>query len=126
MTTDVTLPWIAVAGVFLAGICVGWLVAKGAGVRLSLGNWDRRQDPESRPTVGLVAKRRTFSVTLNCRCGAVWKFAEGTEPLPPGTEPLPPGDSFTCPKCGGSLDLQAARDAGAQALAQLQANKGRI
>lgn len=94
MSATVTLPWIAVAGVFLAGVLIGWLIAKDVRVEPSLAGLDMVGGLKSPGTVRFV--RKTGNFVINCKCGAVWKFSEGDGPFPPDSQPMPPGDSFTC------------------------------
>jgi hypothetical protein len=120
MNSTVTLPWVAVLAVFIAGIVVGWLAAKNLGLNVSVGG---RLIPKTDLAAaggshGFLKTTRTFrrKLVLKCQCGAVWQFADGTGPFPPGTEPLPTGDSFICNNCGRSIDLKAERRLEAEAL----------
>lgn len=61
----------------------------------------------------------TRRLTLKCKCGAVWNFAEGTGPLPPNAQPIPTSDTFVCPQCGKSIDLTQERQLEAEALKNL-------
>jgi hypothetical protein len=65
--------------------------------------------------------RRTRTLVLKCQCGAIWQYREGPGPFPPGTEPIPTGDSFTCKKCGRSIDLKQERQLESEALGNLNA-----
>lgn len=118
MSESVTLSWTAVAGVFIFGVVVGWLIAKHlrVGVSAKIG---MSGDQESPHASGFVHKTVTRKFILKCQCGAVWNFVDGNGPVPPGSEPLPSGESFSCPKCGRSIDLKAAREAEREALAKL-------
>jgi hypothetical protein len=126
VTPTVTLPATAVAGVFLVGVLVGWLIAKRVRVEPSLASLEVQPDPQSPGTVRLVRKTVARNFILKCQCGAVWKFAEAGGPLPPGYEPAPSTDSFACRQCGRAIDLKAAREAERQALAELDPSKRRI
>ena len=66
-----------------------------------------------------IKKTTMRTLTLKCKCGSVWKFAESSDAQPPGTQPIPTGDSFVCPQCGSSIDLKAERQLEAEALANL-------
>jgi hypothetical protein len=116
MDSTITLPWVAVIAVFLLGVVVGWFVANQVGVSVSLRT-------SNMPPVELLRSgssrfvRTTRTLLLKCKCGATWQFREGTGSLPPGVEPIPTGDSFTCKKCGRSIDLKVERQVDAEALA---------
>ena len=117
---NITLPAFAILAIFLLGIVVGWMFAKvrvSASVRVGSPGPDISQANAS----GMRLTRRVNTVrrlTLKCKCGATWKFAEGISPLPPNTNPIPTGDSFVCPGCGNAIDLKQERQLEAQATAE--------
>jgi hypothetical protein len=118
MNSTVTLSWFGVSVIFFGGIAVGWLAAKAAAggsveTGLSAG------DPSTPGVVNAAKTIKTRNLALRCRCGAIWKFAESTGPLPPETEPIPTGDTFVCKQCGKSIDLKAERQLEAETLANL-------
>jgi len=119
MHSTITLPWIAVIAVFLLGGVAGWFAANKVGVNVSPKAFNM-------PPVELLRSggsrfvKTTRTVVLKCKCGATWQFREGADSLPPGVEPIPAGDSFTCKKCGRSIDLKVERQLEAEALASLK------
>jgi hypothetical protein len=123
MDATVTLSRPAVSAIFLAGFAVG-VVAKargGGAMRIGFSTGDF---PQGTVPGGIkISKSLVRRLTLKCRCGAKWDFAEGSGALPPGTKPFPTGDAFECPSCGRSIDLKAERQAEAEALAGLNLPK---
>ena len=119
MDATVTLPWIAVAGVFLLGAIVGWVAAGKVGTRVSLKvGAGPLVDPDLPQGLHVrVTKSRT--VAIKCQCGALLQFREGSGAFPPGIEPMPTGDSYICKKCGGSIDLKQERQLEAEAMRDL-------
>jgi hypothetical protein len=119
MDSTVTLPWVGVIAIFLLGAIVGWLAAGKLGTRVSVkvGSGPLVDSDLSKGLHVRVAKSRT--VLLKCQCGATWQFREGIGPFPPGTEPIPTGDSYTCKKCGRSIDLTQERQLEAEAMRSL-------
>ena len=126
MNSDVTLSVFALAAIFLFGVAVGWMMAT-VRVRGSVkigfpADIQRGTIPRG---VRFIKSGNTATVrrlTLTCQCGATWKFAEGTSPLPPETQPIPRGDSFVCPNCGKAIDLKQERQLEAQAEAEALRN----
>jgi hypothetical protein len=115
MDSTVTLPWIAVLLIFLAGALVGWFASGKASARVSVGV--RPDLPGDLGRSGIrFQTTRTRTIVLKCQCGAIWHFREGSDPLPPGTEPIPAGDSYICKQCGRSIDLKQERQLEADAL----------
>ena len=125
MDSNVTLSWLAVFAIFLSGVALGWAVARThIGGSLKAGISTAGLSQGAKPGgFGFVRQTTVRSLALKCQCGAVWKFAEGTDPQPPGTQPIPTGDSFVCPKCGNSMYLKAERQLEAEALAKLDLKK---
>jgi hypothetical protein len=119
MDSTITLPWIAVIVVFLLGGVVGWFAANKVGVNISRKTFNMPPGELLR-SGGSRFARATRTVVLKCKSGATWQFREGTGSLPPGVEPIPTGDSFTCKKCGRSIDLRVERQLEAEALASLR------
>ncbi len=119
MDSTVTLPWIAIIAIFFLGGVVGWFVANKVGVTASLRAFNR-PPVELLRSGGSRLVKTTRTVVLKCQCGATWQFREGTGSLPPGVEPIPTGDSFTCKKCGRSIDLKVERQLEAEAFASLK------
>ena len=83
---------------FLVGVAVGWLVG-------------RFQAPgaASRSDISFVKSKTIRTMNLKCQCGATFQFRETSGHADPGSQPFPTGDSFTCPKCGKSIDLTEER-----------------
>jgi hypothetical protein len=119
MDSTITLPWIAVIAVFLFGVVVGWFAANKVGANVSLGAFNR-PPVELLRSGGSRLVKTTRTVVLKCQCGATWQFRDGTGSLPPGVEPIPTGDSFTCKKCGRTIDLKVERQLEAKALASVK------
>ncbi len=118
MDSTVTLPWVAVLIIFVAGALVGWFASGKVSTRVSVGmRPDLAGDP-ARPGIRFQTTR-TRTVVLKCQCGAMWHFREGSGPLPPGTEPFPTGDSYICKNCGRSIDLKQERQLEADAFRDL-------
>jgi hypothetical protein len=117
--STITLPLVAVIAVFLLGVVVGWFAANKVGVNISRKAFNMPPGELLR-SGGSRFVRATRTVVLKCKCGATWKFREGTGSLPPGVEPIPTGDSFTCKKCGRSIDLKVERQLEAEALASIK------
>ena len=120
MNSTVTLSWFGVFVIFLFGVALGWVFSKlrvGGSLNLTISPGDPLQGASSRTIRFGTTSRRTLA--LKCQCGALWKFAEGSGPLPAGTQPMPAGDSFVCQKCGKSFDLKAERQLEAEALGKL-------
>jgi hypothetical protein len=115
MDSTVTLPWIAVLIIFLAGALGGWFASGKVSARVSGGV--RPELPGNPGRSGIhFQTTRTRTIVLKCQCGAIWQFREGSGPFPPGTEPIPAGDSYICKKCGRSIDLKQERQVEADAL----------
>jgi hypothetical protein len=119
MDSTITLPWIAVIAVFLLGGVLGWFAANKAGINVSPKASNMPPVEVSR-SGGSRFVKTTRTVVLKCKCGATWQFREGTGSLSPGFEPMPTADSFTCKKCGRSIDLKVERQLEAEALASLK------
>lgn len=108
MDSTVTLPWIGVLVIFVAGVIVGWLVLGKFSGRLSVGV--RPQLPGEFSAPGFhIQTTHTRTMVVKCQCGTIWTFREGSGPFPPNVEPMPAGDSFICKKCGRSIDLKQGR-----------------
>ena len=88
--------------VFVAGIVVGWILAKVMRTRetilsaLPLGT-------DLGTGARLLGKTKIRIMELKCQCGTMLKFRD---PVEPGYEPYPSGDSFTCSSCGKVYDLK--------------------
>lgn len=128
MNSSVTISVFAVIAIFAFGVAVGWIIAtvrvRGS-VRIGFTPADIQQGtaiPRGARFIKSVNTATVRSLTLKCGCGALWKFAEGTGPLPPETQPIPRGDSFICPNCGKSIDLKQERQLEAQAEAEALRN----
>ncbi len=118
MDSTVTLPWIAVLGIFLAGGLVGWFASGKVSARMSVGVRPELPGDPGKPSIRFQ-RTRTRTMVLKCQCGAIWHFREGSGPLPTGTEPIPAGDSYICKQCGRSIDLKQERQLEADALRDL-------
>jgi hypothetical protein len=119
MDATVTLPWIAVAGVFLLGAVVGWLAAGKIGSRVSVNVGAKPLVDPDLPRGLHVRVTKSRNVAIKCQCGAMLQFREGSGPFPPGIEPMPSGDSYICPKCGRSIDLKQERQLEAEVMRNL-------
>lgn len=115
MDSTVTLPWIAVLAIFLAGALVGWFASGKLSARVSVGVRPGLTGDPGRTGIHFQTTR-TRMIVLKCQCGAIWRFREGIGPLPPSTEPFPTGDSYICKQCGRSIDLKQERQVEADAL----------
>jgi hypothetical protein len=114
--SNVTLSWLAVAGIFAVGVLVGWLIAtlrllRTFQISVTRGSGD------SPPKLAFAKTERLLE--LKCECGSQWKFREGPGDMPPGFRPFPVGASFVCPNCGRSTDLTQVRKLQASALSDL-------
>ncbi len=118
MDSTVTLPWIAVFVIFLAGALVGWFASGKLSARVSVGVRPELQGGLGKPGIHFQTTR-TRTIVLKCQCGAIWHFREGSGPFPPGTEPIPAGDSYICKQCGRSIDLKQERQLEADVLRDL-------
>jgi len=117
MGSTITLSGFTVLVIFLLGVGVGWVLGKfRVSGRANIDFTGVNPTPGSFKSVKTTTVR---SLTLKCKCGAVWNFREGTGLFAPDTQPIPSGDSFVCPKCGKSIDLKAERQFEAEALAEL-------
>lgn len=96
------------AGVFLAGVLIGWLLAT---YRI------KATIDVSADTAGTARGRRrrakTYRMEIRCLCGSLLKFSD---PVGPGYQPYPTGDSVTCPNCGRVKDLTEIRQLQKEAL----------
>ena len=99
----------SVAVVFLIfGFVMGWLFGR-ARVRGSLNVSILPPGATSGATSSFITSKTVRTLTLKCLCGATWTFRETSGHADPGSLPFPSGDSFTCPKCGKTLDLTQER-----------------
>jgi hypothetical protein len=117
--STITLPVVAVIAVFLLGAVVGWFAANKVGANVTLRASNMPPVEILKPGGSRFVKT-TRTLVLKCKCGATWQFREGTGSLPPGVEPIPTGDSFTCKKCGNSIDLKVERQLEAEVLASVR------
>ena len=106
MVSSLTAPGPLLRIAFVAGIVVGWILAKvtrgGAMIKVS------SLPPGTDTNTGSVrvAMKKTRTMELKCKCGSVLKFRD---PVEPGYEPYPSGDSFSCSGCGKVYDLKEIR-----------------
>jgi hypothetical protein len=104
MNSQITLSGLEVAGIFLAGLVAGWLIAT---LRVN-GNLRFSFLPQGKARPFLATKT-TRTLELKCACGSLWKFRDTPGLLAPGFQPYPTGDSYSCPKCGKVTDLNEIR-----------------
>lgn len=102
MHATFTLSALALLGVFAAGCALGWITSLILPGLIPAG-------------IGLSSQRAVSSRTqvyqVNCRCGEVLKFRGPDDTGMSGLPPLPADDSYSCPKCGTSIDLRRVREA---------------
>jgi len=121
----VVLSWPVVLMIFLCGVGLGWLLSKvRAGIAINIPPFSGNRVLGNMPGGVKVSQSVVRRLSLQCQCGAIWQFAEGSGPvptgmLPPGTQPMPTGDLFVCPTCGCSIDLKTERQLEADALAKM-------
>ena len=118
MDSTVTLPWVVVFAIFLAGALVGWFASGRGSAGAFIGVRPELAGDPGKPGIRFQTTR-TRTMVLKCQCGATWHFRQGSGPLPPGTEPIPTGDAYICKKCGRSIDLRQERRLEAEALRDL-------
>jgi hypothetical protein len=83
---------------FFVGFAAGWIV----------GRFQAR-GAASPSDVSFVRSKTIRTMDLKCQCGATFRFRETSGRADPGSQPFPTGDSFTCPKCGKTIDLTEER-----------------
>ena len=106
-----TVSALELAGIFLAGLAAGWLIAT---VRVSGSARISFRSPGN--VTPFLATKATRTLELKCACGSLWKFRDTPGPLPPGFQPYPTGDSYSCPRCGKVTDLNEIRKLAANAM----------
>jgi hypothetical protein len=105
---------------FIMGFAAGWLFSR---VRVKGAINVSVLPPGATSGLGssLITSKtiRTRALNLKCQCGETWQFRETSGHADAGSLPFPTGDSFTCPKCGKSIDLSQERKLEAEAMAKL-------
>lgn len=91
--------------VFLVGFFLG---RRTANIRVT-GSIGIDESATGTTSPRLLVTRVVRKMELKCKCGAVFKFADGEASAPSGYEPMPSADSYICPRCGNINDLTEAR-----------------
>ena len=108
MHSTITISALGLAGIFVLGFVIGWVCGKariGGSFNISV----ERADPASGSNPTFVFAKTVKTMSLKCQCGETWRFHETSGHPDQGSQPMPEGDSYTCPKCGRTIDLREIR-----------------
>ena len=102
-----------IAGTIAAAFVLGWL-ARSISIRGSMRVGIDALPQASKLSVGRAKYTETILngkiFQLTCNCGEVSKFRSPNVAEPADLPVLPTTDSYTCPKCGFTMDLKRLRD----------------